>query len=558
MELIPVSNILGGTMFIWTEIWLTAGILVLLLMSMSPKLEQQRELVGAVALVFMISAAGILYYTNVIQRPLYFPKVSAGPMDMGNDNQMLFVDGLGTFFKFLLLFSGAAAIVITSRSKQILKNFHAEVHALIITLVIGGMLMVSSMDLLMIYLAIEFVSIISYIMPGMQKASPKASEASAKYMLYGGVTSGLMIFGMSYLYGITGTTNIFDIKAALLAGSDQQAALLGIILFIAGLGYKISIVPFHFWAPDVYQGAPTPVTAFFSVAPKAAGFGLLIRIVDSMLSTTNPLNSIGIPTMALVQNPLPSAISLPGINWEPVIYWSAIATMLVGNLAAMGQKSAKRMLAYSSIAHAGYMLMGVLAMTPKGYSSITFYLAIYTVMNLGAFFVVQMVEETKGTDDISAFRGLLKTTPWMAVAMCILLFSLTGLPPFSGFLGKYFVFSAVVDNYIRFKDTRFLVLAVVGVLTSVVSLFYYARIVVSMMQGVMTDTAEEAAAHGHDDHGHAPAKSAEPEPELTTVNASLFDYGVLYVLFVLPTLGLILKFDLLKHWTDSAVYIFGQ
>ena len=193
MELIPVSNIVSGTMFIWTEIWLTVGILVLLLLSLSKKLEREYTLMASVAVFFLLSGAGILYYTNVLQRPIMFPEQQAGPMDMGNDNQMLFVDGLGTFFKFLLLFAGAATVLISSRSKQLLKNFHAEYHSLIITLVIGGMLMVSSMDLLMIFLAIEFVSIISYVMPGLQKASPKASEASAKYMLYGGVTSGLLM-----------------------------------------------------------------------------------------------------------------------------------------------------------------------------------------------------------------------------------------------------------------------------------------------------------------------------------------------------------------------------
>lgn len=558
MELIPVSNIIDGTMFIWTEIWLTVGILVLLLMSMSPKLEQQRDLTGAVALTFVVTAAGILYYTNVLQRPLRFPGLAAGPMDMGNDNQMLFVDGLGTFFKFLLLFSGGATVLISSRSKQLLKNFHAEFQALILTLVIGGMLMVTSMDLLMIYLAIEFVSIISYVMPGLQKANPKAAEASAKYMIYGGVTSGLMIFGMSYLYGITGSTSIFDIKEALIAGVNRPAALLGVLLFMSGLGYKISIVPFHFWAPDVYQGAPTPVTAFFSVAPKAAGFGLLIRIVDSMLTTTNPLSAMRLPTMAATENLFPPAVAIASVaSWYPFLYWCAIFTMLVGNLAALGQKSAKRMLAYSSIAHAGYMLMGVLVLTPRGYASITFYLAVYTVMNLGAFYVVQLVEETKKSDDIDAFRGLLKTTPWLAIAMCILLFSLTGLPPFSGFLGKYFVFTAVVDAYVKFKDQQLLILAVVGVLTSVVSLFYYARIVVAMMKGVSSDDAHAANpgdAHS-EGHGH---HQPEPEPELTTVKAGAYEYGVLYALFVLPTVGLIVKFDLLSRLTDTAVYVFGK
>ncbi len=550
MELIPVSNIVSGTMFIWTEIWLTVGILVLLLLSLSKKLEREYTLMAAVAVFFLLSASGILYYTNVLQRPIMFPEQQAGPMDMGNDNQMLFVDGLGTFFKFLLLFAGAATVLISSRSKQLLKNFHAEYHSLIITLVIGGMLMVSSMDLLMIFLAIEFVSIISYVMPGLQKASPKASEASAKYMLYGGVTSGLLIFGMSYLYGLAGSTNIFAIRDVLIGGTDRTAALFAVVLFFAGLGYKISIVPFHFWAPDVYQGAPTPVTAFFSVAPKAAGFGLLIRVVDSMLSMPNPIQQVTYPTMVLQQNPFPAAVPMETVNWFPMLYWCAIFTMIVGNLAAMGQKSAKRLLAYSSIAHAGYMLMGVISLSPKGYAAVTFYLAIYAIMNLGAFYIIQIVEESRGSDDIDSFNGLLKSSPWLGAAMCILLFSLTGLPPFSGFLGKYFIFSAVVENYVQFKDQRFLVLAVVGVLTSVVSLFYYARIVVAMMKGAI-----ESAPHGaHDDgHGHAPAAPAQPEPAAIPLGA--YELGILYVLFVIPTVVLIVKFSALQRLTDTAVYL---
>lgn len=549
MELIPVTEILSGTLFIRTEIWLTAGILVLLLLSMSPKLTAQRDLMGYTALFFLVSGCFVLYYTNVRQLPLYYPQQSAGPLDMGNDNRMLFVDRLGNFFKFVLLLSGAGAVLVSMRSKQLLKHFHAEIHALILTLVIGGMLMVSSMDLLMIYLAIEFVSIISYLMPGMQKASPHAAEANAKYMLYGGVTSGFMIFGMSYLYGITGSTSIFEIRDAILVSPNKTSALLGVILFMSGLGYKISIVPFHFWAPDVYQGAPTPVTAFFSVAPKAAGFGLLIRVVDSMLTTQNPMTSLPIPAMARGENPVPLAIPLPGVDWMPLLFWSAIFTMIIGNLAAMGQKSAKRMLAYSSIAHAGYMLMGVVVLTPRGYASVTLYLAIYAIMNLGAFFVVQMVEESRRSDDISAFKGLLRSSPWLAVAMCIFLFSLTGLPPFSGFVGKFFVFAAVVNEYVRLKDPKFLYLALVGVLTSVVSLFYYARIVISMMEGAAQD--EEA----HEGHGHVRAEKAA---ELPSVKPGLFEYGVLYGLFVLPTVFIIVKFDMLKRLTDSAIYLFGN
>jgi NADH-quinone oxidoreductase subunit N len=283
-----------------------------------------------------------------------------------------------------------------------------------------------------------------------------------KYAIYGAFSSGLMLYGMSLVYGLTGTFNIYEIGQVLNSSApDRLTLFIAAVLMLAGFGYKISAVPFHFWAPDVYEGAPTPITAFLSVGPKAAGFALLMRFfnVAFAASGTNGDSS--------------SWLALPGLEWPQLLAWIAAATMTLGNLIAIVQVNLKRLLAYSSIAHAGYALMGVVLLSEQGISATMFYLVVYYLMNLGAFLVVIINQDMLGSESINDYQGLAWRAPIPAVAMGVFLFSLTGLPPTGGFVGKFYLFAALIKG-------QFYWLAVVGIINSVISLYYYARILKAM------------------------------------------------------------------------------
>jgi NADH-quinone oxidoreductase subunit N len=340
-------------------------------------------------------------------------------------------------------------------------------------------------------ISLEMVSVTSYILAGFLKGNRRSSEAALKYVIYGAASSGVMVYGMSILYGLTGSTNIFRVADGLAIADPYPLATFAAIGFVlAGIGYKISAVPFHFWTPDVYEGAPTPVTAYLSVAPKAAGFAMMVRFFYSGLSQATGTGGW-----------LPVA----GLDWPSLLAALAVATMTFGNLAAIPQTNLKRLLAYSTIAHAGYMLMGFVVLSNQGVLAVLFYLGVYLVMNLGAFFVVITVAKQARGEDIAHYRGLAWRSPFLAVAMAIFLFSLIGLPPSAGFIGKLYLFAAVIRE-------RFYWLAVVGVLNSVVSLYYYARILRTMF----LDVPEGAVGR-------------------LTVPASA---GALVALLAIPTLGL--------------------
>ena len=325
--------------------------------------------------------------------------------------------------------------------------------------------MASSTHLLMIYLSIETVSLASYILAGFLTHSPRSSEAAFKYIIYGAVASGTMLFGISLIFGLTGTGDVAQVSNVLAelfrtgGGDYQLAVLVSIIFVLAGVGYKIASVPFHMWSPDVYEGAPIPITAFLSVASKSAGFALFIRLFYSGFGSANVIESV---------------------DWSLLLAVVAALTMTVGNLAALPQQNVKRLLAYSSIAHGGYLLMGGVLLTAEGVQAILFYLIIYLFMNLGAFFVVILVAERIGSETIDGYRGLVTRAPLVAISMGIFLFSLTGIPPLSGFIGKWLLFKAVLTE-------EFYWLAIVGLLNSVVSLYYYVRIVKAMF----LDTSDE-------------------------------------------------------------------
>lgn len=343
-----------------------------------------------------------------------------------------------------------------------------EFFTLLAVLTLGMNLMAESRNLLMIYLSLELVSVISFVMAGFKINDKKSSEAALKYVIFGGVASGIMLYGMSWIFGITQSLYLGDIAARIAAMSHEQGKVpevvfVGTACMLAGFGYKISAAPFHMWTPDVYEGAPTPVTAFLSVGPKAAGFAILVRYFADALSAMSPaLTASGAP------------LHTP---WPVIAGCLAMATMIVGNLSALVQDNVKRMLAYSSIAHAGYMLLGFSVFSEAGVASVVFYVVTYAFMNLGAFLVVMAVaEKSDGDETLAAFRGLGRRAPMTAAMMALFLFSLTGLPPFAGFISKFYIFAALL----KAGGTWSWTLAVVGVVNSVISLFYYARVVRAM------------------------------------------------------------------------------
>jgi NADH-quinone oxidoreductase subunit N len=326
--------------------------------------------------------------------------------------------------------------------------------------------MASSSNLLTAYLSLEMVSLTSYVLTGFLPHNRRSSEAALKYLIYGGVASGTMIYGMSWLFGMTGSLDYAAIQSALAQNQMNKATLFMVFIFImAGFGYKIVFVPFHMWSPDVYQGAPTPFTAFLSVASNAAGMAIMIRFFFPGVS-----RMVAGGDWAFVA----------GVEWPHVLLFLSMITMTVGNLCALNQKNLKRMLAYSGIAHAGYMLMGLAVLTNDGLRAILFYVVVYLIMNLGAFLVVGMIANVTGDENIENYRGLAwRGAVVPSVCLAVFLFSLTGLPPFAGFIGKFFLFAAVLK-----QGGAFVLLALVAVINSVISLYYYAKVVKTMFLDV--------------------------------------------------------------------------
>ena len=370
---------------------------------------------------------------------------------------MIRLDAFSNFFKILLLLATAATILFSLRSEELDARLKGEYYALLLALTLGMFLMASSTNLLMIFISLETVSLTSYILAGFLTHSPRSSEAAFKYITYGAVASGTMLFGLSFLFGMTGTGDLAQIAGRLtelLAAGDitPLAVLIAITFVLAGVGYKIASVPFHMWSPDVYEGAPIPITAFLSVASKSAGFALFIRFFYAGFGSTELMQAVDWPFMLAIVSAL---------------------TMTVGNLAALPQQNVKRLLAYSSIAHGGYLLMGGVLLSAEGVGAILFYLVVYLFMNLGAFYVVVLIANEVGSEMVEGYRGLSSRAPLVAWAMVIFLVSLAGIPPVAGFFGKWLLFTAVLEQ-------GYYWLALVGLLNSVVSLYYYARIVKAM------------------------------------------------------------------------------
>ena len=376
----------------------------------------------------------------------------------------LAIDPFAQFFKIVILASAVIATVMTFNSKELVKgkNSIGEFYILLIGMTIGMFLLSSASNLLMIYIAFEMMSIASYILAGYTKEVRRASEASLKYVIYGSLASGVMIYGISILFGITGTFDLATINSVLAnSGSAVHLPLVvsGIMIF-AGIAYKISAVPFHFWTPDVYEGSPVATTALLSVASKAAGFAVLLRFLKAgFIDTTVSTEHIW--------------TTLSNFDWSYLIAIVAVITMTLGNLIALWQENVKRMLAYSSIAHCGYMLMGAMVMNTAGIEGVMFYFITYLLMNFGAFYVVQLVANKTGSENMKDYEGLAYKNPAIAVAMTVFMVSLTGMPPFAGFLAKLYLFIPVIE-------AGYVGIAVIGVLNSVVSVFYYMKVVRNM------------------------------------------------------------------------------
>lgn len=371
------------------------------------------------------------------------------------------VDPFAAFFKIVAIASGilvllAAMEFFTGRAT----HNEGEIYALVLFMVLGLVLMAAAADLILIFLAIEFVSLVSYVLAGSLKGDRKSNEAGVKYFFYGAAASAVMLYGFTFLYGASGTTSLYRLMQHV-AFLPPGFLALTVVLVLAGIGFKISLVPFHQWTPDVYEGAPTPVTALLSVGSKAAAFAVLLRVLY---------------------------VAVPVQGWVTLVAGLAAISMTLGNLVALSQQNIKRMLAYSAIAHGGYMLVGVVAIsaspTPmgSGVDALLFYLLAYTFTNIGAFAVAIVIERAIGSDAIHDYAGLSRRAPFSAVAMAVFMFSLTGIPPTALFFGKFLLFGAAINSGLLW-------LAVVGIINSVISLFYYVGVIQAMYQMAPPDDA---------------------------------------------------------------------
>lgn len=379
-------------------------------------------------------------------------------------SDMVAVDPFAVFFKVMLLIASILIILFSMKSRELDDYIDriGEYYMLILGMILGMFLMVGATNVLLMFLAFELTSFCSYVLAGFTRNSPRSAEASIKYIIYGAVSSGIMIYGISLLVGITGAIDIYGINEALSAGVEQPMVLLiAIIMILVGLGFKLAIVPFHFWAPDVYEGAPITITAYLAVASKIAAFAMTVRFFKVSFIDAGGMDALGVWAI------------LEGFNWNIILAIMAALAMVVGNLVALWQDNIKRLLAYSSIAHAGYIMMGLVVLTNEGISAILIYVFMYLFMNMGAFFVAMLVSNKLNTESIDDYKGLGPRAPLESVAMTVFMIALTGLPPTAGFIAKLYVFGAAVS-----AGWIWLV-ALAGIMT-IVSLFYYMRVVRNM------------------------------------------------------------------------------
>ena len=358
---------------------------------------------------------------------------------------MIRFDWLGFFFKMLFMFAGAATALLLMDNEKVGRR--GEAYLLLLASLLGMNLMAVSSDLIMLYLAIETTSIPLYVLAGFMVGDDKSAEAGFKYLLFGVLTSTIMLYGFSLVFGFSGTSNIYQLAEMYRVGDLSPVTAFAVLaLILVGIGFKVSIVPFHFWAPDVYEGAPTPVAGFLSTASKAAGYAVLVRLFF-----------VSFPDPALSN------------SWTITLAILSAVSMTVGNLLALPQTNIKRLLSYSSIAHAGYTLIGVVAFTRLGAASVVFYLAAYILTNLLAFGVAMAFSKVTGLEDLKDYSGLSRRNPTLALMMLAAFLSLTGMPPFGGFVAKVIIFAAGVE-------AGYVWLVVIGIINSMIAVYYYLNV----------------------------------------------------------------------------------
>lgn len=423
---------------IMPEIIMTVSAMVLLLLELIFKNKG-----GIFALIGIITGAVVLYTI---------------PMGHGVTFGGMFIsDSYSSYFKLIFIINLTLTILLSLKYIQRQKIQYGEYYSLLLFATVGMMLMASAGNLIVLYLGLELMALSTYILAGMKRHDIKSNEAAIKYFLLGSFSSAVLLYGVSLIYGLTTTTDIYKIAEHLQTVEVTPALLLGMVLFVVGFSFKIAAAPFHMWAPDVYEGAPTSVTAFLSIGPKAAGFAVMGRVFFTAFESIQ-------------------------IEWTAVLIGISILTMAVGNIAALLQTNIKRMLAYSSIAHAGYILLGIIAGTNEGLHAMTTYLLIYAFMNIGAFAIVILLE--KG-DELKDYEGLAKSHPAVAALMLVFMFSLIGIPPTAGFIGKFNLFMAAID-------AGFTWLVVIAVIFTAISAYYYLRVVMNMF---MEEMKEEIVIH---------------------------------------------------------------
>ncbi|MEE9209509.1 MAG: NADH-quinone oxidoreductase subunit NuoN [Kiloniellales bacterium] len=378
--------------------------------------------------------------------------IALGPRGEGTAFGGLFVsDGFGDFMKLLVLVGSATAMVMSLRYFENEDVVRFEYPILMLFATLGMLMMISANDLISLYLGVELQSLSLYVIAAIRRDSLRSTEAGLKYFVLGALSSGMLLYGASLIYGFAGTTSfetLADIFAETVTAGERPSLglIVGLVFLLAGLAFKVSAVPFHMWTPDVYEGAPTPITAFFATAPKVAAIALLCRVM------------IG-PFGELV------------VQWQQVVIFISIASMVLGAFAAIYQTNIKRLMAYSSIGHVGFALVGLAAGTEEGLRGLIIYMAIYVIMNLGTWgCILCMRQKEMMVEGIEDLKGLSKSNPMMALALAIFMFSMAGIPPLAGFFGKFYVFLAAIESGL-------FALAIIGVLSSVVGAFYYLRIV---------------------------------------------------------------------------------
>lgn len=419
--------------------------------ALGPALPEIILALGAIAMVLVGAIQGerstrLLEGVALVLLAVALVLVASGSGKMLTFNDGFIVDGFARFMKVLTLLGAGASILLSADTLRRQGTMRFEFPILVVLATIGMMMMISANDLISLYVGLELQSLALYVVAAFDRDNARSTEAGLKYFVLGALSSGMLLYGGSLVYGFTGTVTFPGIAAATAGGHAGIGLIFGIVFIAAGVAFKISAVPFHMWTPDVYEGAPTPVAAFFASAPKMAAMAMVIRVFIGAF---------------------PGAIH----DWRQIIVFISIASMALGAFAAIGQRNIKRLLAYSSIANMGYALVGLAAGTPDGVQGVMTYMAIYLATTLAAFACVLMMRrDGKLVEDISELAGLSRTNGWMAFAMAMMMFSLAGIPPLAGFWAKWYVFLAAIN-------AKLYVLAVIGVLTSVVGAYYYLRLV---------------------------------------------------------------------------------